>query len=329
MTRFRVPLEKLDSEQSSVGFGAQVSGLAATAVFLLLVGAAAWMAQGVNAAGLAAKVNVHGVPGAKSDAQALLRARFLKAIDASLRAAGVDSSIDEGNGTLRLGPASVAFKVGQAWLVGKPLEHVDIVGAVLSKAAACLPKPSQGYAAPSVLDARPGLQACTAPETLAAVAFTCAPEFSKLKLDAVLVEGHADARAYAVPGRQFKDNLNLSSARGETVLRRLHACTPSVASAANAQGQPLVSLGAHSTQRPAVANDPEGEANRRVEFRFVLDTRTSASAGKAPAKSPSEAPAAAPAEAPLEEDGDLSLPAAEGEDAGAALEAEELVEVEE
>jgi hypothetical protein len=273
MTRFRVPMEKVDSEQSSVGFGSQVSGLAAAAVFLLVTGSAAWITQGVNAANLAAKEVAHEVPPSQGNPQAALRARFLKAIDASLREAGVESSVDQGAGTLRLGPTSVAFKRGQAWLLGRPLEHIDIVGTVLSKAAQCLPKAPEAYAAPSVVDARPGMQACTPEETLTQVSFACEPEFANLKLDALLVEGHADAHAYSVPGRQFKDNLNLSSARGETVLRRLYACTPGVAALANAQGQPLVSLGAHSTQRPAVVADPQGEANRRVEFRFVLDTR--------------------------------------------------------
>lgn len=308
MTRFRVPMEKVDTEQSSVGWGSQVSALAAASVFLLLLGSGAWLTQAVNAESLSAKGNAPLTTGPDAN-QSALRARFLKAIDTSLRSAGVESVANEAAGTLRLGPRSVSFKLGQAWLMGRPLEHIDLVGAVLAKAAACLPKSTATYAAPSVLDSRPGTQACTPPEILSEVSFACAPEFAQLKLDSVLVEGHADARPYSVPGRQFKDNLNLSSARGETVLRRLYACTPELAALANPQGEPLVSLGAHSTQRPAAADDPQGEANRRVEFRFVLDTRQSAQSSALPTQSS----AVGASEDESTED-EASLPAAEGDD---------------
>jgi hypothetical protein len=259
-------MERAETGLSGLGWGSQITGLAAVALFLFLVGGVAWAGSHLRATELASKLHDQGGAAAGE----ALRAKFLQAIAASLETAGVESTVDAEIGTLRLGPRSVSFKVGQAWLIGRPLEQIDTVGAVLAQATACLSKQPQGYAAPSVLDARPGLQACTAAEKISTKEFTCQPEFAALPLDAVLVEGHADARAYAVPGRQFKDNLNLSSARAETVLRRLYACTPALSGLANPQGHPLVALGAYSTQRPAQTSDPLSEANRRVEFRFVL-----------------------------------------------------------
>jgi|GEM_PF-4252514 len=287
MSRFRIPLERTRDASEGLGWSSQVSGLTAAVLFLFLAGGGVFVSSHA-APGLAAKTSGkltdHGV--AAAGKESALRADFVEAIGRSLKAAGVDASVDANAGVLRLGPGSVSFKVGQAWLIGRPLEEIDRVGAVLEKASACLASgKSRAQAAPSVLDTSIATrsQACSEAEALASVNFACKPAYAALALDTILVEGHADGRPYAQPGRQFRDNLNLSSARGETVMRRLYACTPGLAGLANGKGQPLVGVASHSTQRPLTGAEPTAEANRRVEFRFVLGTAGAGTASGAPA----------------------------------------------
>ena len=281
MSRFRIPLERTRDASEGLGWSSQVSGLTAVVLFLFLAGGGVFVSSHA-APGLAAKGPGKGTDSAASAGhENALRAEFVEAIGRSLKAAGVDASVDSSAGVLRLGPGSVSFKVGQAWLIGRPLEEIDRVGAILEKASACLASgKNKAQAAPGVLDASlaTGSQPCGEPESMASVDFACKPSYAALSLDAILVEGHADTRPYAQPGRRFRDNLNLSSARGETVMRRLYACTPGLARMANGKGQPLVGIASHSTQRPLADTEPTAEANRRVEFRFVIGSAQAATA---------------------------------------------------
>ncbi len=272
MSRWRIPLERGDREYASLGWGSQVTVLGAFSAFLFLGGALAWGASIKGNEERAAKARI--LPPVTVDAQARTRTLFLQAVSSALQGAGVDHALDAASGTLRVGPGSVSFKVGQAWLLGRPLEEVDKIGVVLAQALTCLPKPPSTYTAPDVahLEQAPGMQGCSLQEALGVPEFQCTREFSKLALEAILVEGHADARPFPAAGKRNKDNLSLSSARGETVLRRLYACHPALAGFSNARGLPLVGVGGHSTQRPVPESDPNAESNRRVEFRFILGT---------------------------------------------------------
>lgn len=299
--RGRIPLEREPSNEG-IGWGSQVTGLTAVALFLFLVGSVAWLSSAKRQQELlAAKPNAHGVgaPSAAGMALEALRADFLEAFSKALDDASVDHALDAENGTVRLGPGAVSFKVGKASLSGKPLAVLDRVGALLARAAECLPKAPSDYQAPSVMNQPAGLRACASEAELAGVELACKPEWKKLAFEAVLVEGHADARPYAAGGRAFKDNLNLSSARGETVMRRLYACAPELASFTNPRGLPAIGVAAHSTQRPMEIDDPLGEGNRRVELRFLLASPPKAAAdAKVPAAPASASEPASAPEAP-------------------------------
>lgn len=293
--RGRTPFEREPSHEG-IGWGSQVASLTTVALFLFLVGSVAWLSSAKRHRELLAAKPIakSTAPSARKDAALeALRAGFLDAFSKSLDEAGVDHALDAEHGTVRLAPGAVSFKVGQASLSSKPLVVIDRVGALLSRAAECLSRAPSTYEAPSVMTQPAGLRACATDAELASVDLACKPEWRRLAFEAVLVEGHADARPYAARGSAFKDNLDLSGARGETVMRRLFACNPQLGAFTNPRGLPAIGVAAHSTQRPLEIDDPLGEGNRRVEFRFLLASPPKAA--DAGAKGSPEAPPVDPA----------------------------------
>jgi flagellar motor protein MotB len=194
------------------------------------------------------------------------RKAFMASLSAALEAEGVKSRAYPNNGLLRISVQNVVFPLGRADLQAESMQSFDRVGAVLEKALSCLkPRSTPVYKAPSAMAPFQGI-ACSAASEMA---FECSPAFQDLRLAAVQLEGHADARQLS--GGHFKDNLELSSARAETLLRRLQSCQPGLFNVGNGVGNPLLNVAAHSTQQPADKANPMSDANRRIELRFLLE----------------------------------------------------------
>ena len=299
MMRARVRPDS-DSQQWHLNmFLNNTAGLVACVLFLFLAMAGAWYAavsqldaKIAEASTLDSEIAVgddtsvegnttaggkaHAAHGTKLSAKALsskvsaasfaARKSFLEALSNTLSQQGVKVRVFPESGMLRISAKSVVFPVGQALLKPESLGNFDRVGAVLEKALACV-KPSNAalYKAPASMASYSRL-ACS---SQAQIEFACSPEFKSLSLNAVQLEGHADARP--ISGGHFKDNLELSSARAESLLRRMQSCQPGLSQFANAQGNPLLNVAAHSTQQPAEKENPLADANRRVELRFLME----------------------------------------------------------
>ena len=194
--------------------------------------------------------------------------KFLGALSAALKRAGVSNKSVEASGTIRLGANVAVFPVGTATLPPSMLAKVDKVGIVLSQALKCLDQKPVEKPSPNILLEGTQMLACQGSATEQSY-FQCDTSFSSLSLESILLEGHADARAVKRGSSSFKDNLNLSSSRGEHVLRRLYSCSPKLGSIGNAEGQALFGASGHSTQRFAVQGEQLDASNRRVEIKFI------------------------------------------------------------
>ena len=280
-----------DSQQQHVNmFINNTAGLIAGVLFVFLAMAGAWYAAVGNfqAQAVAAtdelegtedkgtedtlaepskvKLGAKALGGSTASSAVATRKAFLGALLNALSQQGVKARVFPENGILRISAKSVVFPVGQAHLKPESLGGFDRVGTLLEKALACV-KPSGAavYKAPAAMAAFSGAACSQAPE----VQFECADTFKNLSFNAIQLEGHADARPIA--SSLYKDNLALSSARAETLLRRLQSCQPGLLQMANAQGNPLLNVASHSTQQPAEKENPLADANRRVELRFLIE----------------------------------------------------------
>jgi len=171
------------------------------------------------------------------------RAKILQDLKQRLETHGLDVSIDEEHGVLRL-PEEILFDSAKATLNSSGLAAVGTVGAVVADVVRCYVE-------------RPGF---------------VRPDFCPVNLtriDGIYVEGHTDNVDYT--GR-FGDNWGLSAARAINTYKAMTDESPELESYVNGESQPVLSVSGYGERRPVVDNstDELRRQNRRIDLRFIM-----------------------------------------------------------
>lgn len=167
------------------------------------------------------------------------RTALLKRLKTRLDAAGSPVAIDQGAGVLRFG-ADLLFKENDATLQPAGWKALRTLATALTEELPCFAREAQ--------------------------AARCGHDRHPI-LEAVYVEGHTDVLPPRRGGR-FRTNWELSSARAIAAYEGLRTLAPGLPVLENAQGQSMLGVSAYAEQRQL----PHAslQANRRVEFRFLL-----------------------------------------------------------
>lgn len=160
-------------------------------------------------------------------------------------------TIDEANGTLQLG-GDILFPQGSAEAYPNALPKLRLLARALDMVLPC-------YA---LLPHAVPLARCKGKH--------------KGRLDAVFIEGHADATPIDTP--RFKNNWDLSAARASETFHQLVAAYPALATLENDRGESLIGVSGYGATRPV--DDSRSKAamrlNRRIELRFIMAARQTA-----------------------------------------------------
>ena len=179
------------------------------------------------------------------------RAQILEQLQRTLKAKGVDVTIDTQNGVLRL-PDAILFDSGNPELkpqgetaVGKLADALEDVLPCYTHSAAHAP-------------ARPG----------------CPP--TSHFIESLYIEGHTDADRFAGSGL-LKDNWDLSAERATNTYRALTRFRPDLTDRCAQQGggcAPVLSVSGYGPQRPIDRGDSEAakQRNRRIDLRIIMVT---------------------------------------------------------
>lgn len=190
------------------------------------------------------------------------RTEILEKLQSTLKAKGVDVTIDTQNGVLRL-PDAILFDRGQADL--KP-EGVVAVGHLADALADVLPCYTD-YVDPSAV--RPA----SCPGTTH-------------RIESIYVEGHTDQDPLTGSGL-IRDNWDLSVVRATNTYRKLTALQPNLvalcAKKPESRCEPVLSVSGYGPQRPVDegATDQAKQRNRRIDLRLIMVTPDSGQTARA------------------------------------------------
>lgn len=249
-----VDLDAKIEPKDSLGQKSQPIGAYAGLIFVTLIFAGSWLL---------------GMKRQSTNVNFGVRVEFLTDVKETLAKHGVESELVPNDGLLRISTKNVLFPVGVSFVPSEQNRAVDVVAAVLEKALSCTPSTPASIAVKNALAAFDLSQCDTANPAPASIDFFCKDSFRALDLSSVLVQGHADMRPL-VGHKNYKDNLELSAARSQSLLRRFYGCTPALKIRYNTQGLPLFNTAAYATQRPAVLQDGLSDENRRMELQFIV-----------------------------------------------------------
>ncbi len=172
-----------------------------------------------------------------------LRTDLLWRIADALLARGVEVEVEPEKGILRL-PEQLLFDSGRAELRPEGQRALAVLAEVLAEILPC-------YAGEP-----PSRHPC--------------PPGSEPILETVLVEGHTDdVPIHAGP---FRDNWELSAARGVNTFKALIGYAPALERMRNLKGEALLGISAYEARRPVVAGTSEEarRRNRRIDLRFLI-----------------------------------------------------------
>lgn len=183
------------------------------------------------------------------------RTQMLRDVRRSLLEQGVEVTIDEQNGVLRM-PERLLFQRGEFRLEAAGQQALQKLADVLALTLPC-------YATMPPTEQQP---AC--------------PSSKGGRLEAVFVEGHTDDVPFtARTANGIANNWELSAARAIAVYNALLAYRPGLAILRNDgtpdhEGQSLIGVSGYGQHRPAVENRDEASraANRRIDLRFLMAT---------------------------------------------------------
>lgn len=152
--------------------------------------------------------------------------------------------ISEETGILRL-PERILFKRGQSTLTSDGENSVAVVANAMAKVLPCYTEGAECLGRAK----------------------------SDYRVDAIFVEGHADAAPFT-NGLGF-DNYNLSLQRAVTTFRRLKASNPKLDELRNlpetqAGSARILSLSGYGPDRLIPNTDPYADVNRRIDLRFIM-----------------------------------------------------------
>ena len=115
-------------------------------------------------------------------------------------------------------------------------------------------------------------------EQLSGDAFTNCDARDRSTLEGVLIEGHADRHGFKSlsPELSTQQNDRLSVERALNVFNEIRK-RPGLDMLKNANGLSLLAVSAYGDRRPFANGDTlvDDKANRRIELRFLLSSRTS------------------------------------------------------
>lgn len=173
----------------------------------------------------------------------MVRSAMLQRVQDLLAERSVDVSIDPANGILRL-PEALLFESGASALREDGERALREVAAALARSLPCY---SQAPPA-TQLDCRQG---------------------STPLLEAVLIEGHTDARPFSGGG---VDNWTLAALRGVSTFKALVRYEPTLDMLRNARGEALLGVSSYEARRPvSLETTPEAHRlNRRIDLRFLV-----------------------------------------------------------
>lgn len=175
------------------------------------------------------------------------RAELLSKLERSLKASGVEVSIDEDHGLLHI-PEGILFASGSAALPPQGGYSLDIVADQLARLLPCYSGARDTLPPPE-----------------------CADGFKPGRLEAVFVEGHTDNMPMP-PRGGIQDNWDLSTKRAVVTFKHLINRAPQLNSFSNQNGDPLFGVSGYAESRPRnphPAPTPDAQ-NRRIDLRFLL-----------------------------------------------------------
>lgn len=181
------------------------------------------------------------------------RTEILKKLESTLKAEGVDVTVDTQDGVLRL-PDAILFDKGQADLKSDGLTAVGHLANALEHVLPCY----TDVTAPGAV--RPS----TCPRT-------------GHRIESVYVEGHTDQDPLTGSGL-IRDNWDLSTIRATNTYRELVKLEPTLATLCakkpNGRCEPVLSVSGYGPQRPV---DPGTTVeamsrNRRIDLRLIMVT---------------------------------------------------------
>jgi chemotaxis protein MotB len=180
------------------------------------------------------------------------RGSLLRHIRSHLRQRNVeDASIDEATGVLRLNEKALYFapRADSLPATGVQRDVVKAVADVLSEVLPCFT--SSGRATRS-----------------------CTPETQPI-IDAVFVEGHTDRRPFRLTPDGKDENYGLSARRALNVYELMKRDQPILWDLRNRENFAIMGMSGYGPERPVPGrsgdNQEDWAANRRIEFRFLLD----------------------------------------------------------
>ncbi len=181
------------------------------------------------------------------------RATLLRRVAERLEAGHVSFTLDDRSGVLHLTDA-IPFATGRSDLSDPHAQRTTaVLGQVLADTLPCF--------------------------TAGAERRGCQPNDTAI-LEAVLVEGHTDSQPFPsmTPTQSQSENDRLSAERALTVFTHLREQQPTLEMLRNASGQKLLGISGYGQRRPlsgSADSDADDAANRRIDLRFVLASRTS------------------------------------------------------
>jgi flagellar motor protein MotB len=180
---------------------------------------------------------------ALSDARDL-RTEMLTSIQSDLKRLGLEVSIDEQHGILRLSENAILFRSGRTDLGAQERSKLSRLAEVLAEILPCYTNNPP--------------EAC--------------PQHQAGKLEAVFLEGHTDN--VPIHSARVQDNWELSTQRAIYTFRQLIDARPILMELRNRDGQPLFSVSGYGSGRPvpghAHQTPSDDSANRRIDLRFIM-----------------------------------------------------------
>jgi hypothetical protein len=285
----RFPMEEPPRNQNAFIYGAPFLAFIGASLFVLVAGSLAWAGASSShtemdaeaEAGLEDSVSSNeiaheGQDSSQKNSLNVIKRRFVKEFSAALTKGRVVNhahleDLKESSSLIQLPSPELQFAMGSAALNQDSAGVYDVLGAVLSEASTCLAHSKTDRKDRHVFLGSVSQFPCA---KIQKKLFRCSQDFKKLDMESILLEGHADGTPYSMASKstlaldKFRDNLDLSAGRAETVLRRLYTCAPTLAQVNNGEGQALFGIGGHSSQRSVSSAEGDSSKDRRVELKI-------------------------------------------------------------
>lgn len=203
-----------------------------------------------------------------------VREQVVHSIAAELKKEGIDVEVDVEQGVLRLTDRAIQFPRGKSEPLPDHQSNVGVVASVLLRVLRCYVHEERQPM--EDVHPRAGRQPYCQQNGDVAAPYRCPDDARGAKVDTVLIEGHTDSVRVG-SGSRYQDNLDLSAARSAEVFRMMQQCEPRLLGLMNRSGSPAISVSGYGETRPIDRENREGDANRRIDLRFLMEPPQSGS----------------------------------------------------